>query len=129
MRNKIIYWIATVWLALGMVSTGVAQLLRLKTGPSGVDSVVAHLGYPDYVLSMLAVLKILGVIVVLAPRVPLLKEWAYAGFVFMMTGAAVSHLAVGDGFGAVFPSLLLLALAGVSWVFRPVGRKVIFVHP
>ena len=82
-RNKIIYWIATIWLSLGMFSTGIVQLLRLKdqggtTAPGGAAS-LTHLGYPVYLLSLLGTLKILGVITILIPKFPLLKEWAYAG--------------------------------------------------
>ena len=72
-RNKIIYWVATLWLALGMLSTGAVQLLRGKEGTGGVDS-VTHLGYPVYLLTILGVWKILGVIAVLIPKFSLLKE-------------------------------------------------------
>jgi uncharacterized membrane protein YphA (DoxX/SURF4 family) len=121
-RNKIIYWIATLWLSLGMLSTGIAQLLKAKTGPSGLDSTM-HLGYPAYFLTILAVWKILGVIAVLIPKFPLLKEWAYAGFFFAMSGAALSHIAMSDSMGEIFPSLLLLVLSVVSWYSRPASRK------
>jgi len=127
-RNKIIYWIATVWLSLGMVSTGVVQLLKIKTGSGGADS-IAHLGYPSYLLTLLAVCKFLGVIAVLIPKFPAVKEWAYAGFVFMMTGAIYSHLAVGDGAGELFGPGLLLVLSFISWYFRPDGRKIASVNP
>lgn len=123
-RNKIIYWIATVWLALGMLSTGIVQLLKQKTGAGGVNSVTG-LGYPVYFLAILGIAKILGTVAVLIPRFPLLKEWACAGFFFMMSGAALSHIISGSPFGEIFPALLLLVLTLVSWYFRPEGRKVI----
>lgn len=126
-RNKIIYWIATIWLSLGMMSTGIAQLFKLKTGAGGVDSII-HLGYPVYFLKLLVAWKIAGVVAVLVPKFPLVKEWAYAGFFFAMSGAAFSHIMVGDSFGEIFPSLLLLMLTVVSWYFRPAGRKIISVH-
>ena len=123
-RNKIIYWIATLWLALGMVSTGAVQLLRQQAegalSPPGVYGIV-HLGYPIYLLTILGVWKMLGVIAVLIPKSPILKEWAYAGFFFIMSGAIVSHLAVGDPLASLFPSTLLLVLTGVSWYFRTCG--------
>jgi hypothetical protein len=125
MRNKIIYWIATLWLSLGMASTGLFQLLKGKTGPGGVDS-LAHLGYPVYLLNIFGILKILGVVALLIPKFPLLKEWAYAGFFFLMTGAIYSHIEAGDPFKEMFPSLLLLILTIVSWYFRPTDRKIIF---
>ena len=106
-----------------MVSTGLVQLLKGKTGAGGVDS-VSHLGYPVYFLTLLGIWKILGVIAVLVPRFPLLKEWAYAGFFFAMTGAIFSHIASGSPAPELFPSLLLLALTIISWLFRPADRKV-----
>ena len=126
-RNKIIYWIATLWLALGMVSTGAVQLLKAKEGQGGLDTII-HLGYPVYILTILGVWKILGTIAVLVPKFPLVKEWAYAGFFFMMTGAAFSHIASGDSLSTLFPALLLLILTVLSWYFRPADRKMISVN-
>ena len=123
-RNKIIYWIATIWLALGMVSTAAVQLFKAKAGQGGADSII-HLGYPVYLLTLLGVWKILGVAAVLMPKRPLLKEWAYAGFFFAMSGAIYSHMMVGDGAKEVFPALLLLVLTIVSWYFRPADRTTI----
>ncbi|NCD68561.1 DoxX family protein [Mucilaginibacter agri] len=121
-RNKIIYWIATLWLALGMISTGAVQLLKAKEGAGGVNSVV-HLGYPIYFLTILSIWKFLGAVVVLIPKLPLIKEWAYAGFFFAMSGAIFSHVAMSDSFGEIAPALLLLVLTVVSWYFRPAERK------
>ena len=127
-RNKIIYWIATIWLSLGMVSTGVVQLLKLKgDGPESLSS-MTHLGYPVYLLTLLGAWKILGVIVVLMPKFPLLKEWAYAGFFFVMTAAIFSHVALGDSVIAILPALLLLVLTVVSWYFRPADRKMMLIN-
>ena len=126
-RNKIIYWVATLWLALGMISTGVVQLLKGKTGAGGVD-MITHLGYPVYFLTILGIWKVLGVVAVLIPKFPLLKEWAYAGFFFVMSGAALSHIA-SNSINEIFPSLLLLILTLVSWYFRPADRKIIILNP
>lgn len=123
-RNKIIYWVATIWLSLGMVSTGIVQLIKME---EEVD-MIKLLGYPVYFLTLLGVWKILGVIAVLMPKFPLLKEWAYAGFFFAMSGAIISHIAAGDPIITVFPPLLLLALTVVSWYFRPVERKIVSVN-
>lgn len=120
-KNKIIYWIATIWLALGMLSTGIVQLLKLKEE----TDMMTNLGYPAYLLTILGIWKILGVITVLIPRFPLLKEWAYAGFFFVMSGAVISHLAIGDSAKDFFGPTLLLVLTFVSWYFRPMDRKVI----
>jgi uncharacterized membrane protein YphA (DoxX/SURF4 family) len=121
---KIIYWIATLWLALGMVATGLVQLSKGKAGQGGLD-MITHLGYPAYVLTILGIWKILGVVALLIPKFPLLKEWAYAGFFFIMTGAIFSHIAIGDPVSEIVPSLLLLILIAASWYLRPVSRKII----
>jgi len=127
-RNKIIYWVATIWLATGMLSTGMVQLLKVKAegavAPPGVYG-ITQLGYPVYFLTILGIWKILGVAALLVPKFPLLKEWAYAGFFFIMSGAIFSHVAVGNPINEIFPSLLLLVLNGVSWYFRPADRKII----
>jgi hypothetical protein len=123
-RNQIIYWIAAAWLSLGMLSTGIVQLLKMK---QEVD-LFTHLGYPIYFLTLLAVWKFLGVVIVLMPKAPLLKEWAYAGFFFAMSGAIISHIQLGDSFAETFPPILLLILTIVSWYFRPDERKVILLH-
>ena len=121
--SKIIYWIATVWLALGMVSTGAGQVFKATEGQGGAEMLL-QLGYPVYLLTILGIWKFLGVVAVLIPKFPLLKEWAYAGFFFAMSGAAFSHVASGHSVSAIFPSLLLLILTLVSWYFRPAERKV-----
>ena len=127
-RNKIIYWIATIWLSLGMLSTGTVQLLKLKgDGPGSLDS-MTHLGYPVYFVTILGICKILGVVVLLIPKFPLLKEWAYAGFFFMMSGAIFTHIAAGNSISEIFPSLLLLILTVVSWYFRPADSKLILAN-
>ena len=124
--GKIIYWIATIWLALGMVATGTGQLFKMKNGQGGAD-MVTHLGYPIYLLTILGTWKILGTIAVLIPKFPLVKEWAYAGFFFIMSGAIFSHIAVNDSFTELIPSSLLLVLTVVSWHFRPANRRIILL--
>lgn len=126
-RNKIIYWVSTLWLALGMISTGAVQLMKAKEGQGGVDMII-HLGFPIYILTILGIWKILGVAAVLIPKFPLLKEWAYAGFFFVMTGAIFSHIASGDPVYAVLPALLLLILTLLSWYYRPAGRKIVLTE-
>lgn len=118
-RDSIIYWVATLWLALGMAFTGIVQLI----GPQEEKDMMAHLGYPNYLLAILGTAKILGVVAILIPKAPLLKEWAYAGFAFAMIGAVLSHLAVGDPALDLFGPILLLVLIVVSWYFRPVSRR------
>lgn len=119
-RNKIIYWIATIWLSLGMTSTGIVQLMKIKEEAEMME----RLGYPLYFLTILGIWKLLGVVAILIPKTPLIKEWAYAGFFFAMTGAIFSHLAVSDPAKELFGPLLLVVLTIVSWYFRPAERKV-----
>lgn len=120
-RDKIIYWIATLWLALGMVSTALVQLIKMK---EEVDNFTS-LGYPGYLMTIIGSWKMLGVVIVLVPKFPLLKEWAYAGFFFAMSGAIISHLVSGHGATEIFGPALLLVLTVISWYFRPAERKII----
>lgn len=123
--GKIIYWIATIWLALGMLSTGIVQIVKDK---AEVD-MFTQLGYPVYLLTILGIWKILGIIAVLIPKYPLLKEWAYAGFFIAMSGAIFSHFASASEAKDFFGPTLLLVLTMVSWYFRPANRKIISVTP
>ena len=120
-RNKIIYWIFTALFTIGMFSSGLQQIFRQKD----MVDIVSALGYPMYFMTILGVWKILGVIAVLLPGFKLLKEWAYAGFFFVMTGALISHIACGDFgvkamLGPIFQTLFIV----LSWYFRPASRKV-----
>jgi uncharacterized membrane protein YphA (DoxX/SURF4 family) len=123
-RNRIIYWIATVWLALGMTSTGIVQLMKIDEEVA----LMTRLGYPAYFLTIIGVWKLLGVIAILIPRFPLVKEWAYAGFIFTMSGAIFSHLIVGDEAKELFGPVLLIVLSVVSWYFRPADRRLIPIN-
>lgn len=130
-RNKIIYWIATIWLCLGMAATGLQQLFHMQVdgalSPPGVYG-ITKLGYPVYFLTILGFWKILGVIALLVPGFPLVKEWAYAGFFFLISGAIYSHIAVGHPAVELFPSALLLVMLIASWYLRPAGRKIMPVN-
>lgn len=120
-KRTLIYWIATAWLSLGMVSSGVVQLIQMPEERAMME----HLGYKAYVLPLLGIWKLLGVLAILLPRLPLLKEWAYAGFFFAMSGAVVSHAALGDAASEFIGPVLLLVLTLLSWYFRPDNRKVV----
>ena len=122
--QKIIYWIATLWLSLGMVATGIVQIAKSQ---QEVNNII-HLGYPVYFLTMLGIWKILGVVAILVPKFAVLKEWAYAGFFFAMSGAFFSRIAAGDSFSQIAPALLLLILTVTSWYFRPANRKPVLVN-
>jgi hypothetical protein len=112
------YWTATTLIALVLLGGGVADLLRAEFPAQGA----ASLGYPAYLLTILGTWKVLGTLAILAPRLALLKEWAYAGIAFNFTGAAISHAAVGHSAAKVLFPLMLLAIAAASWALRPGSR-------
>jgi hypothetical protein len=118
--KSVAYWIFTLWLCFGMLSSALFQLFRVK---GAHEFIIDNLGYPDYFLTILGAWKILGAVAVLAPGYALVKEWAYAGFFFVASGIIWSHVAVGNPFGDVFPGILLMALTGLSWWLRPESRK------
>jgi uncharacterized membrane protein YphA (DoxX/SURF4 family) len=119
-KITIIYWIATLWLALGMVSTGIVQIIKMEEEVLNFNK----LGYPTYLLTLIGIAKILGVIAILSPKFPILKEWAYAGFTFTMSGAIISHIVVQDELTSLFGPTLLLVLTFISRHFRPESRRV-----
>jgi hypothetical protein len=129
MRSRsIAYWTTTILVAFFMTG-GVAQVLQYRANPHGV---VPELGYPMYFFAILGVWKILGAITILVPGFPRLKEWAYAGIFFDLTGAAVSCAAVG-GYGAygfhVLAPLIIAGLTVASWALRPQSRTVGILFP
>jgi uncharacterized membrane protein len=122
--KTITYWIATALMSVGMLGSGIAQVMHAQQ----MIDLVKPLGYPVYFLSIIGVWKMLGVIAILLPGFKLVKEWAYAGFFFVMTGALVSHLAVGvhdvkDVLGPVFQTIFIV----LSWYCRPDSRKLVAV--
>lgn len=121
--KNIAYWAVTGFLSLGMLAGGVQQLLQI----GGYNEIIKELGYPQYLLSILGVWKILGVIAILIPKFTLLKEWAYAGFFFAMSGATLSHFIVGQSIAQAMPSLILLLITVLSWYLRPADRRLILL--
>jgi hypothetical protein len=113
------YWTATGSFCLLFAFAGTANLLRVEMQREAIEA----LGYPIYLMTILGVAKLLGVIALLAPGLPLLKEWAYAGFAFDMLGASASHAFVGDPIPSVFVPLVVMGLGGVSYAFRPDSRR------
>lgn len=119
-RGRLIgYWIATGLFCAAHLGGGTMDLMR----PAMVMQDMARLGYPEYFPLIIGVWKLLGAAALLAPRLPILKEWAYAGFAFDLTGAAISHVAVGDSIDKILPSLILLGMAAASYVLRPPSRR------
>ncbi|MGD2035169.1 MAG: DoxX family protein [Bacteroidales bacterium] len=123
-RDKILYWIATIWFAVAMVASGIQQIFTI----GGFVEIMKRLGFPSYFSIVLGVWKIAGVVAILIPKFPLLKEWAYAGFFFVMSGAIFSHLAVADEAVELFAPTFLLILTVLSWYFRPIDRKLSITH-
>jgi uncharacterized membrane protein YphA (DoxX/SURF4 family) len=118
-KPKIIgYWVTTGLFAAAFLASGLAEL---AAAPAVVAS-MRPLGYPPYFLTILGAWKVLGAVALLAPGLPRLKEWAYAGIFFDLTGAAASHAFSGDPAGKVLTPLLFLALAAASWALRPASR-------
>ncbi|MCB9742571.1 MAG: DoxX family protein [Alphaproteobacteria bacterium] len=113
------YWIATALFALAMLGSGAVNI----TNQPVIQEGMVHLGYPEYLPRILGAWKLLGVAALLAPGAPRLKEWAYAGFLFNLTGAAASHAFAGDALGQIASPLVLLSVALASWALRPASRK------
>lgn len=130
--KSIAYWTATALIAAETLVGGAVDLAHgrgaVVTGTPVVD-VVTGLGYPVYLVTILGVWKLLGEATLLAPRLPRLKEWAYAGIVFELTGAAASLGLRGAGAGDIAVPLLLAALAITSWALRPPSRMLGSVLP
>ena len=117
MRRKIVYWGAT-----GVVAsvTLLAAFSYLTSSPEAVE-IFRHVGYPQQLRILLGIAKLSGAIVLLLPRLPRLKEWAYAGYTFMWIAATVAHYLAGDA--VVFLPPVLIALLAASYATRPASRR------
>jgi hypothetical protein len=119
MKTRVIgYWVTTGTLAFALLAGGAADLAHLPA----IDTGMTHLGYPLYFTTILGAWKIPGALVLLAPRLPRLKEWAYAGAFFNMSGAVLSHIMSGDTFVQFLAPLVFSACVIVSWSLRPESR-------
>ena len=119
------YWACTALLAFMLLTSGAGHLAGMKESAAGI----MQLGYPAYFVTLLGVWKVLGGITILAPRLPRLKEWAYAGAIFDLTSAAVSHIMKGNPtFHAVAP-LVIAGIALGSWALRPESRRLGSILP
>jgi hypothetical protein len=126
--KSIVYWTTTILVAFFMTG-GVTQIAQYRANPHGV---IPELGYPTYFFAILGFWKFFGALTILVPRFPRLKEWAYAGIFFDLTGAAASCAFVG-GYGAyafhVIAPLLIAGLTVVSWALRPPSRTIAVLFP
>lgn len=120
MSTNAIYWVTTALLASELLLGGIWDVLRV----SQVHVIIDRLGYPPYFLVILGVWKVLGAVAVIVPRFPRLKEWAYAGVVFDLTGALASNLASGvTDTGTIAFLLLMIGVTATSWALRPASRR------
>ncbi len=120
MNGKVIgYWVTTGLVAFAMIAGGIGDMLL----PEPVVKALTHLGYPAYFGRIIGIWKFLGGVAILAPRRPLLKEWAYAGIVFDLTGAACSHIYSGDSAKEILPPVILLGAMVASYLLRPESRR------
>jgi DoxX-like family len=130
MKTKsITYWTTTILVAFFIGSGGIGQVVQFLHDPHGI---VPILGYPMYFFAILGFWKFFGAITILVPRLPLLKEWAYAGIFFDLTGAAASCAAVGVyGIYAfhILAPLFLTLLTVASWALRPQSRTISSLSP
>jgi hypothetical protein len=113
--RKLSYWFATALVAVGFGASGVMNLVHAPAVVAGAT----HLGYPAYLATLLGIWMPLAAVALIVPGFARIKEWAYAGIVFHLTGAAFSHAAAGDPLAGALPALVLLALAVASYVLRP----------
>jgi uncharacterized membrane protein YphA (DoxX/SURF4 family) len=123
--RKLGYWLATALVAFGFAASGVMNLMHAPAVVAGA----AHLGYPAYLATILGIWMPLAAVALVVPGFARIKEWAYAGIVFHLTGAAFSHAAAGDPFTGALPALVLLALAVASYLLRPASRRLAAEQP
>src|ERR1700744_4880530 len=110
--TKILYWVFTVLIVALMLFSAISTFIP---NPQGAE-MAKHMGYPLYIFKFLAVAKILGVVALLVPGYPRLKEWAYAGFFFDLTGATYSFIAVGDPAANWLPMIIFYILLFGSYI-------------
>jgi len=122
--KQVLYWASTGFAAFALAAIGIANLLRVPAIVAGL----VHLGYPAYLASILGAWKLLGSAAILSPGHPRLKEWAYAGMFFTLTGAALSHTISGDPVANILVPLVLLAFVMTSWALQSARQAVIASH-
>jgi hypothetical protein len=114
-----VYWTSTAIAAWVMAGGGVSSLLRVEGAVKGFT----EMGYPTYLLTIIGTWKVLGAAAILAPGAPRLKEWAYAGMIFDLTGGVFSHFASGQPLVRSLPAFTMTLLVLASWAFRPSSRR------
>ena len=118
--KTIAYWVVTIF---GPASFVIGGYLHLARDPQ-VMATLAHLGYPAYFATIMGTWKLLGAIAIVVPGFPRVKEWAYAGFFFDLTGAAATRAFVGDSAADIAAPLVFLGLVMASRALAPARRKI-----
>lgn len=108
---KTLYWVITIIFCATMLLDGIAGLNMAEEGKKALQ----QLGYPNYIMTITGVAKILGAIAILQNKYKTIKEWAFAGFAIDFVGAATSWAFVGGGMKGVIPPLVALAFMFVAY--------------
>ena len=119
--RPIAYWLITGILTFILSFSGIGALTRQEF----LIEAMKHIGFPLYVMNILGIAYVLAAIAIIVPRLPQLKEWAYAGVVFAMVGAFTSHVSIGDTLAISAPTLVILSLTVASYILRPNSRRLV----
>ncbi len=119
--SQVAYWVLTTLFCFAMGVAGIMNLIGVEAQQEALSS----LSYPSYLMKILGVAKVAGVIALLIPGVPLLKEWAYAGFTFDLLGASASHAFSQHSIPEIVTPLVVLVVATGSYWLRPVDRQLL----
>lgn len=117
--KSILYWVSTILVTLIYVATGILNLM----GSDHILTDILHLGFPPYIMKILGFWKLMAAITILLPKTIRLKEWAYAGMLFDLSGAAFSRMSIGDPPQMIIVPLLIMGLVMISWVSRPESKS------
>ncbi|MEV0650818.1 DoxX family protein [Phytomonospora sp. NPDC050363] len=118
--RPVAFWSATIVVVFELAAGSVWNLLTIEW----IEAQLRHLGFPHFFAYVLGVWQALAAVAIIAPRLPLLKEWAYAGCLFLWSGAVASHLNYGDPIETWGVPLTFGILAVTSWLLRPADRRI-----
>lgn len=116
--KKITYWVLTIVLALTMLNGGINDVLRNPP----YYNILLQFGYPGYLSVIIGAWKLLGIIAILVPGFPRVKEWAYAGFIILLVCALSTRIATHDDSASGIFDIVFIFITAASWALRPTGR-------
>jgi uncharacterized membrane protein YphA (DoxX/SURF4 family) len=116
---KFTYWITTIISAIAFFITGIGNLVPFEH----IAHDMAYLGYPYYFLKILGTWKIIAAVTIILPGIRRIKEWAYAGMMLDLTGAALSRYFMSDSLQLIIVPLTIAVLVIISWSFRQKVRN------